>query len=111
MAAPRKTTAPETTTPMTDEEKARVAAAEQLPEPTPAPPAEVEKAGVEPTDTEQANAAADALAHAGDDGTEEVTLEKDAGGHRAGDTITVTHGAAAYLREQGYVADDDEDDA
>ncbi|QKS17305.1 hypothetical protein HUN59_14780 [Curtobacterium sp. Csp2] len=108
MAAPRKTQAETSTTPMTDEEKARVAAAEQLPEPTPTPPTEVEKAGVEPTDTEQANAAADVIAHAGDDGTEEVTLEKDAGGHRAGDTITVTHGAAAYLREQGYVLDDED---
>lgn len=109
MAAPRKTT-PETT-PVTDEEKARTAAAEQQPEPTPTPPTEVEKAGVAPADTERANAAAEELAAAPDDGTEDVTLEKDAGGHRAGDTITVTHNAADFLREQGYVADHDEDDA
>lgn len=37
--------------------------------------------------------------------TEDVTLTREAGGHKEGDTITVTHGAAEYLREQGYVYD------
>lgn len=103
MAAPRKTQ-PETSTTPTEQPE------QPDEQPTPEQP-ETEKAGVAPTDTEQANANVDEIAHAGDDGTEEVTLEKDAGGHRAGDTITVTHGAAAYLREQGYVLDGDEDDA
>lgn len=41
--------------------------------------------------------------------TEDVILLREAGGHKAGDTITITHGAADYLREQGYVGTDDED--
>jgi len=37
--------------------------------------------------------------------TEDITLTREAGGHKEGDTITVTHGAAEYLREHGYVYD------
>lgn len=39
--------------------------------------------------------------------TEDVVLIREAGGHKAGDTITVTRGAADYLREQGYAEGDD----
>lgn len=108
MAAPRKTTQPVNTnsgdtTPMTDEEKERVAAAEQQPEQTPHP---------EPDDTiDYAKLAAEAAHSAPKPPTsEEVTLAKEVGGHKSGATITVTPGAAEYLREQGYVDDGDGDD-
>ncbi len=109
MAAPRKNTEPVNTssgdsTPMTDEEKVHVAAAEQQPEQTPHP---------EPTNDESdqvAAAVADARAALTASTTEDIVLLKEAGGHKAGDTITVTHGAADYLREQGYVETEDDED-
>ncbi|MFJ3381925.1 hypothetical protein ACIPJ2_16120 [Curtobacterium sp. NPDC090217] len=119
MAAPRKNAQPINTnsggsTPMTEDEKARVAAAEQQPEqtPNPAPTDGEANTGDDQSDgTDYAALAAEAAhdALAADPGTEDVTLGKDVGGHRAGDTITVTHGSADYLREQGYLEDHDED--
>ncbi|UXZ57078.1 hypothetical protein [Curtobacterium sp. Arg-1] len=42
--------------------------------------------------------------------TEEVTLSKEVGGHKSGATITVTPGAAEYLRQQGYVDSEGDDE-
>jgi len=108
MAAPRKTTQPantesgDNTTPLTEEEKVRVAAAEQQAEQTPHPEPTTEPA--DPID--YAKLAAEAAQSAPKPPTsEEVTLTKEVGGHKSGATITVTPGSAEYLREQGYVED------
>lgn len=97
MAAPRKTTQPVNTE--SGEEQA-----EQTTAATESEQSDLERAGVAPSDLEQAKRDVALLTST----TEQVTLTKEAGGHKAGATITVTHGAAEYLREQGYV-DDGED--
>lgn len=108
MAAPRKTQHTSTDSSDTTSQPDEVTT-----EQTSAPATSTEQTAViETTDGEQHTGELPASAIVEEpSGTEQVTLEKDAGGHRAGDTITVTHGAADFLREQGYVADHDEDDA
>jgi len=113
MAAPRKTTQPVDTNsgdtePQSTEDQARLAAAEQQPEQTPAPEQQPEQT-TDPVD-HAAAAIADARTALTTSTTEDVVLVKEAGGHKSGDTITVTRGAAEYLREQGYVDSEDTDE-